>query len=215
MQIEKYISNDIKPLQGNDSVATALEIMEDLQLSGLVAKIEEDWGIFEEETLLSFDDRTLLSSIPLKNPNSYLKKEDSLFKAGNFLIKSEASICPVLEEDQYLGYVLADEIYKAFSHQVFEQEGDILILKVLLNSYNLSDISRLLEYEGLKINFLHIFDQEGDLLSILLRLNKAGAEVAVAVLKRYGYEAFVLDREAEAQDLNAERYGLLMKYLNI
>ena len=87
---------------------------------------------------------------------------------------------------------------------------------LISNDYSLTEISRLVESEDLKILSISVdADAARRTLQLTLKLNKTNIKHIVATFERFNYKVLSTFMEEEQTDSLKDRYDILMKYLNL
>ena len=95
------------------------------------------------------------------------------------------------------------------------EQGDVLKLTINYNDLYISEISKIIEGEDVKIiNLFVIPIKETTQLRVIIKLNKMGLCRVVKSLERYGYNVEYFTKMPVEDEMN-KNYELLMKYLSI
>ncbi|KPM50062.1 CBS domain-containing protein [Jiulongibacter sediminis] len=216
MQITELIDANIPLLKHTDSADDALLFMGEEHLSQMVMLYNGEIHIYEEEALMSFAQEMPLSEIPPKFTGIFLQEHTHLLQAVDFLIKLDLKICPVVDEqEKFIGVIRSSDIFKSVLIRQFEGEGSVIGLRVNHNDYSLSDISRIVEAEGLKIEQLYLEDKDLTQYHFVIKFDKKEIINGIRSLKRYGYQVEKILGPDHDNTVDQHRYGLLMKYLEI
>ncbi|MGR3810045.1 CBS domain-containing protein [Jiulongibacter sp. NS-SX5] len=216
MQLQDLIDANIPLLKSTDSAEDALLFMDEEHLSQMVLLNDQEIEIYEEEALLSFNSEMSLKDIQPKFSGISLPDYTHLVQAADFVLKLNLHICPVIDENEkYIGIVRSEDIFKEVLIRQFEGEGSVIGLKVNHIDYSLADISRIVEAEGLKIEQLFLEKKEASEYHFLIKFNKKEAINGIRSLKRFGYQVEKVLGPDQDSGIDHERYGLLMKYLEI
>lgn len=216
MQITELIDENIPLLKHTDSAEDALLFMSEEHLSQMVMLHNNEIRIYEEEALMSFSQEMPLSEIPPKFTGVFLQEHTHELQAVDFLLKLDLKICPVVDEhDKFIGVIRSSEVFKHVLIPQFEGEGSVIGLRVNHNDYSLADISRIVEAEGLKIENLYLENKDLTQYHFVIKFNQKEIINGIRSLKRYGYQVEKILGPDQEGSLDEERYGLLMKYLEI
>jgi acetoin utilization protein AcuB len=217
MIAKDFIDKDIPALSINDDVGLALKYMEEEKLNQLVLLNEgEVLGIIEEEILFNFDEETKLSFIPIKFTAIQMDESSHILDLADHLANKSIEICPIVDDDnKYIGSVKAFDIYKEVIAGQFSGDGSLLSLEIDQKDYSLSDISRIIETEGLRIEKLFLSKGSQSDYHFIIKLNKKEINAALNSLKRFGYKVSQINKPAEGAYPDKERFEHLMKYLEI
>jgi CBS domain-containing protein len=135
------------------------------------------------------------------------------------MYKLKLSVLPVLDTDHYyLGaitlYDLARRFAKLFS---LEEIGGVIVLEMNENNYSLSEISKIVESNNVKILSSFIDRKFGtNVMDVILKLDNDELSPLIQSFMRYDYnvKAVYLD-QSEIGDLYKDRFDQFMKFMNI
>ncbi|AWV98939.1 CBS domain-containing protein [Arcticibacterium luteifluviistationis] len=217
MLARDLIEKDLPAIDIDDKVSTALQYMEEENLNQLVLIHEaEVLGVIEKDILYNFDDRSKLSLVPIKFTNVEVKENQHLLLLAEHCINKDLEICPVVDyENNYLGSIKTVDIYKKVIAGQFSGNGGLMSLEISQKDYSLSDISRIIETEGLRIEKLYLSQENQNDYNFIIKLNKTEIDPAINSLKRFGYKVAQINERANNTYPDLERFEQLMKYLEI
>lgn len=216
----QLLRTDIKPLSPEDTVQTALEVMEEYKVSHLPV-IEGDiyLGVIGENLLLDATSDDLQLSI-YKNglPRAFIGADKHIFDAVNLFHEYNVSLLPVLDADEnYMGYLHPQDIVMTMGGMLSSKiPGAILVLEVNQADYQMSQISQIIEGNDAKILACYITSTPNSpLLEITLRINRKDLTPILQTFQRYNYIISATYHESvHTLDLK-DRYENFMKYLNM
>lgn len=150
---------------------------------------------------------------------SHVHHDQHIFEIAILMYKLKLSVLAVLgPEHQYMGaitlYDLARRFAKLFS---LEETGGVIILEMDATNYSLSEISRIVEGNDIKILSSFMDKKPGtNVLDVILKLDKVELSSLIQSFMRYDYnvKAVYLD-QSEFGDLYKDRFDLFMKFMNI
>lgn len=219
MRALEHILNDVEPLAGQHTVAEALEWMQEFKLSHLPwLEAGKLVGLVSEEDLLSVADPSdQLAKHREKAQPYFLREQDHLFNAMHLLGEANLTLLPVVdEEERYLGYLSPLEMIQDLGREVtFAERGSLLVLQVHVRDYHLSQITQIVESEDAHIIGLHLQNHGDGYLKLVLKINRSDLSRIVRSFERFEYQILELYHESIFDDSAADRYGSLLKYLNI
>jgi predicted transcriptional regulator len=212
-----FIDKDIPALSLKDNVRLAVKYMQEEKLNQLVLlNADEVLGIIEEDILFNFDEETKLDLVPIKYTAIEMDENSHILDLADHLANKSLEICPIVNhENKYIGSVRAFDIYKEVIVGQFSGNGSILSLEIDQKDYSLSDISRIIETEGLRIEKLFLAKGSPSDYHFIIKLNKKDISSALNSLKRFGYKVTQINKSAEGAFPDQERFEHLMKYLEI
>lgn len=221
MIISELINHDIPILKPTDSVSRALNWMEENRISQLVVADEGKYsGIVSEDLLLEYDEEMLLGDVMMEYSELYLIDNQHIYEALGFLSKYQILVIGVVDSEQnFIGLITAREVYNKFSELLGTHEhGAILVLTIKNRDYSMAEISRHIETENAKIlssYFSGNFYSETDEARLTLKLNVENISPIISTLERFGYTVQGAYSHQPIENVEQERYDLLMKYLSI
>ncbi len=222
MKAYDFLNTTLPTLKLNDSVAKALEWMEEFHITQLpVAEDNTYLGIINYETLLNSDEDLLLKNVVILYSNIFISPQQHIFEALSIAQKYELETVALQDDEQnYLGYIVISNLQKHVSFEMMNTKeiGAILELEIENHNYSLTEISRLIEMNNIKILnlFYSSITTAGKNTNILtLKLNTKDISRLLATLERYEYAIKNVYANEKIQSENKERYDHLMKYLEI
>lgn len=220
MRIENHLLNDIKPLQDSEKVADVLDIMEELKYSHLPV-VDEDrsyLGLLCEDDLLELDEDALIKNHRRCFKPYAISVDSHLFDAIKIIGEGNLSLLPVIDaQSKYLGYLSAVEALQDFGRELsFTETGSVMVLKMEVLDYHLSQIAQIVESEDARIIGLLIFnDPNPDLLNLVLKINQQDLGRIIQSFQRYNYNIDSVYHQSIFDESLADRYESFMKYINI
>lgn len=221
MIISELINHDLPILKPTDTVSRALNWMEENRISQLVAVEDNKYlGIVSEDILLEYDEEMLLGDVMMEYSEIYLFDNQHIYEALGFLSKYQLQVIGVIDSEQNcVGLITAKEVYNKFSELLGTQDhGAILVISIKNRDYSLAEISRHIETENAKIlssYFSGSLFSETDEARLTLKLNVENISPIVSTLERFGYVVQGAYSHQPIENIEQERYDLLMRYLSI
>lgn len=221
MIAKDLINYMIPPLKPEDSISKAKQWMDELRLSELpVVENSHFIGLMDEELLLNEELRyPLVGDYPLVGQKCKVPSGSHYYdvlKASNIEGFRIVAVCDELQ--QYLGVVSMDDVVEAFAQNAsVNTPGAILSLKMKMQDYSLSEISRLVEFNDAKIlsSYLSPHPVDPSDLYLTIKINVEDVSHIIATLEKNG---FFVENSFNAKDNSyeeRERIDILMKYLKI
>lgn len=221
MKAIDLINFEIPSLRSTDSVEQALLIMEEFKCITLPVLAENKFeGTLSEELLQNYPNTQVISEIPKKNEELYILPDSTIIQVVEVLLEKELDVIAVKDGDgNYQGSIYALDAYKEMAQMLYNGKGAVVELKLNRKDYSLAEISRLVENEGVSILQVSVIkpklQQEDQDYTVFLKFNKEEVSQAVSSLKRFGYSLNTHGTEMDLNDLDRDRYEMLMKYLNV
>lgn len=220
MKVNNHLLNDLKPLINTDQVGVVLDTMEELKFSHLPV-VDQDriyMGVICEDDLLEVSDETDTLARHSHLLRSYfITQEGNLFDAIKLIGDGNLSLLPVVADDKkYIGYLSTTEIIQDFGRELtFSEPGGMIILKVPVRDYQLTQIAQIVESEDARIIGLHLSSsQEDDDLIISLKINQIDLSRIIKSFERYNYIILQIFHQSIFDESVADRYEAFMKYIN-
>ncbi|HYG15865.1 MAG TPA: CBS domain-containing protein [Bacteroidia bacterium] len=220
MIARQLLSNRLFPLKVTDTCRKALELMNEFDVAFLpVVEGDKHRGYVAASDLLGAGAKVTV----LKKTNNALVSRvyetQHLFEIITIFSEINSSVLSVVDADEkFIGIISARELVNNMaSLNAFSQPGSIITIEVPPNSYSLSEISRIVEYNNVKILSLYVNNvpENTGLMHVNIKLNSTDIKAVIATFERYGYPIVAsFFRDYEADDLKS-RYDLLMKFLDI
>lgn len=221
MLAENLISDSLTSIKSEEKGKKALNTMDVYRVSHIpVVNKSKYLGLVSDKLIYDLN----LLEVPLETQldklnTAHVHKEQHIFEIAILMYKLKLSVLPVLDSDHYyMGaitlYDLARRFAKLFS---LEEIGGVIILEMNVNNYSLSEISRIVESNDVKILSSFIDRKHGThVMDVILKLDKEDLSPVIQSFMRYNYniKAVYLD-QSELKDLYKDRFDLFMKFMNI
>lgn len=218
MIAKHYINYSYPVLKSNDTVENALFLMDDFSVKHLPC-LEAGVlsGFISYDILLNYDLNLEIGDIQLLDAQPIILNTDPLLE---IIKKSHSSALDILAvEDElgsFIGVIEKFEIYKSFIESLnLYGEGAILEIRIKNNDYSLSNISRIIESESAKIISLFITKNEPNEIILSLKIDINNISAIINALERFDYEVLSYYSSEQVNNLEKDRFDLLMKYLSI
>ena len=218
MTAKNYINKKIPTLQATESVEDALFLFIEQKVSFLpyVNGLNFE-GMLSEELLYNLDPNLLLSEIqPIVLAENILDT-DPLFETLRKVNQLEIDILPVTNfQNEYLGAIEKLELYQSFVNSLSINEvGGIIEISLLKKDYSLGDLSRIIENENGKILSINMISNDFENITLSIKLDTINISSIISALTRFGYDVSSYYSSEPINNLEKDRYDLLMKYLSI
>lgn len=220
MTAKDLINYMIPPLKPQDSTSKAKQWLDELRQSELpVVENGLFLGLINDELLLNDDlQYDMVGDYPLVGEKCQVPSASHYYDVLKTSGIEGFRIVAVIDElNQYLGVVSTDDVVEAFAqNSSVNTPGAILGLRLRLQDYSLSEISRIIEQNDAKILSSYLSPHPvnpGD-LHLTLKINTEEVSHIITSLEKYGYilENTYNTRDSSVED--KERIDILMKYLN-
>ncbi|GAB3543840.1 CBS domain-containing protein [Spirosoma fluminis] len=221
MLAAELIDPMLPALKPTDSVGQALDWMQEHHVSQLVLTDQGGYrGVVSEELLMDVsDDERPLGDIMRLFEQTYAYEDQHLFEVLGLIIQHQMTVVAVLTEGQeFLGTISANELLKQFAQELGVQEaGAILILNINERDYSMTEISRLIESNNVKVISSYFSSAAygmPDRSRLTLKLNRRDIAPVISTLERFGYQIEAAFANAPVESIDQERLDSLLRYLN-
>ena len=220
MTAQELITDGIIPLKTSDTGKTALSWMEDYKLSHLpIVNDEEFLGLISEldiYELNKFDEPLGNHTLSLINPYVYNYQHIfDVLKLVNFL---GLTLIPVLDDkNRYIGSITLQTLLSKTAELLsLNNPGGVIVLKMSINDYSLTEIANIVESNDVKILSVTVINQpESTEIDVVIKLNSIEFNSVIQTFERYNYSVNAIFDEKYDNDEIRDHYDSLMKYLNV
>lgn len=214
------ISHSIPALQLHDTVARALQQMDDADVVHLPIVTDGIYlGLADEADLLDVEnDKLQLKELDIQWPKPAVNYLDHFLNAVKVAAEFKITVVPVIkEENEYAGIITKQQLINTLSEYTSAAEhGGIIVLEMEPRSFSLSEISRIIETNDAKIVHLNTYtDKSTGQLLVSIKVNRNDIQDILASLERYEYTIKHYFGDNQAEDEMRDNYEHLMNYLSI
>ncbi len=220
MIVKELIRYDCPIAKPEHCVSEVLDMMYDYKISQIPYIDGTDYmALLDEEQIDEMNsDMALKEQVRNIFFNPFISENQHIIKAISLFGHHKLTMLPVLnDEKQYTGVLMSEDLLAALGILFsFNQEGAIIILEVSPYNYSLSQIAQIIESNDAKI--LHLFVTElveKNNLEIIICINQAFVHRILQTFYRYNYTIKSIFSSDENTDDLQNRYGLLMRILNV
>ena len=221
MLAAELIDPMLPALKPTDTVGQALDWMQEHRVGQLVLTDQGEYrGILNEELLMDVaDDERPVGGILRLFEQTYTLENQHMFEVLALVVQQQMDVIAVLsEEREFIGTVSVNELLKLFAQELGIQDaGAILILNLSERDYSLTEISRLVESNHVKIissYFTSAAYGMPDRSRLTLKLNRRDISPVISTLERFGYHIEAAFANAPVESIDQERLDSLLRYLN-
>ncbi|MFN0047978.1 MAG: CBS domain-containing protein [Cytophagales bacterium] len=220
MTNETLINLTIPFLKPSDNARLAKEFFIENRLALLPIVEEKHFlGYISEESLLDIAPSKKINSIILSHSEAFIGAEMHYFEAMKLMNLYNLDLVAVVDaDDSFRGSILKSDIASYISKLGFTNApGGILVLSVMNASYSVSEISRIVESNDMKILCFYVEDnpEDGFESYITIKLNKTDLTRLIASFERFDYKIEADFHETSFQPIETERLDMLMRYLSV
>lgn len=214
------INNNIPRLQLNDSIAKAIQLVNDFRVTHLPVVSEDIYlGLIGEDDLLDADEeKSTIQTLEQYFVGASVKENEHFLNAVNYSNRYESTVVPVITEDNELaGVITSPDLLKALGGFSGATEiGGIIVMEMERSQFALSEISRIVESNDATVLHLNTTVQaETGMLTVTLHLNKKEIASIVAAFERYEYDVIYYFGDEKFENEIHSNYRHLMNYLDI
>lgn len=218
MLATELLSNIIIPLSPEHSGAEALAEMKKQKVSHLpVVELSSYLGLLAEQDVQDAADQKISLRSYKKLPVVFVTEDQPLFEVLDVLHRNSFSALPVLDkEEAYLGSVTPQSMMPAISSLLAARlPGSLITLEVKSADYMASEMARIVESNDARIMSLFTRSVDPLTLEVTLRIDQIDISDVVRAFERYNYTVRDYHMgENKLDDLYADRFDLLMRYMN-
>ncbi len=221
MIAEELINQMIPPLKLYDTVDKALRWMDEFRVNELpVVSNRKYMGLATEPHLIELTERSIpLKEVALEHQEVHVMQHQHFYDVMEVAIKNKIQVVPVLDDEQeYIGIITINDTLAAFGQMsAMQGQGSILVLSMPERDYSLSQISRLIEEDNVKILSAYVSQDEMDpyKIKLTLKLNTTDPSRIIATLERFEYRITAQFNDSNDKDVGRDRLDMLLKYLDI
>ena len=221
MIARELINRLIPALQGRDNTAKATAIMDDLMASQLPVV---DDGVFRgyitnDMLFDNFLNYATVGEYLLRDVECAVRHDQHFYEIVKILSDCDQSMVVVLDDqEKFMGVIDLASLTTFFAGTAAVQSpGGIIELSLKQIDYSLTEITRLIESDGVKVMgcFLRNEPTDPTKIRVTLKLDRKDVTRTVATLERFNYHVQALFQEELVDSHEKERLDALLKYLNV
>ena len=220
MRVEELISEYIPPLKYSETGEKALNWMNEFRVSHLpVLQGNEYVGLVSDDDIYDMaDPENILKDEFISLPKPFVYADRHVYDVMKLIADLKITTVPILNrQNQYIGCTdllyLMSQITAVGS---IKETGGILVLKMGMYDYSLTEISRIVEENNAKILSSYVSSKPDSIeIEVTLKINSTELDRIIRTFERYDYlisETYVKGNHVEGLK---KRYDELMNYLNM
>jgi acetoin utilization protein AcuB len=215
------LADNIYPsLHLQDSVATALQLMDELKVTHLPVVSEEKFlGLIAEEDLSEETNQdTTLEVFQSNFIPAAVNSNNHFLKAASVYNLYQTNVIPVVNENNELaGTISSTALISAMGNICGSSEfGAIIVLEMPRTRFAISEINSIIESDGATILHLNLSPHSlPDFLEVTLQINKKEVSTIISTFERYEYSVSFYSGEELFENELSSNYNNLMNYLQI
>lgn len=172
----------------------------------------KDFITNEIPTLKSFDTGDSVS------PEKTVRQEDSVLNALALMARFKLAYVPVVnQEGVCVGYITRETLLEAMADACgMETPGSLIMLDLAVADYSLSDIARIAEANGARIETVLTRYAPSGRMQVLLKIDREDATAVIRGFERFNYPVVYYSmREGASQDSLQQRVAELLYYMEV
>lgn len=221
MQAEKLISDVVISVKSSEYGQKALNWMDVFRVSHIPVVNDLKYvGLVSDKLIYDFNllDKPIENQLDKLN-TTHVHKDQHIFEVAILMYKLKLSVLPVLDTDHYyMGAITLYDLARRFANLFSLHElGGVIVLEMNVNNYSLTEISRIVESNDIKILSCFMDRKPGtNNLDVILKLDQEDLSPLIQTFMRYDYnvKAVYLDHSM-LNDLYKDRFDQFMKFMNI
>ena len=216
----ELVNNNIPRLQLTDTIAKALQLLNDFRLTHLPVVSDDIYlGLISEEDLLDADgERGTIEFLQDHFLTQAVADNVHFLNAVNYSTHNETSIVPVVTgNNEFAGVIAAVDLLKTLGNFAGGNEiGGIIVLEMERSQFGLSEIGRIVESNDCTVLHLNtIMHPETGMLTVTLHINKREISAVVSTFERYDYDVIYFYGNEKFENEIHNNYRHLMNYLDL
>lgn len=221
MIAQELISDRIPCLRTSDTGTKAMDWMEEFRVSQLpVVNDRQLLGMISENDVLESEDPDQpVGDYHLSLPATlHINGGQHVYDAVKMMAAWNLDILPIVDDEMnYLGMATLQDLIKSLALVLGAGEtGGIIILEIPHNSYNLSEIARIVESNDAKALSVYLTSSpDAAAYHVTIKVNISELTRLVNTFERFNYKVVMSFFDKSQLDDTQDRYHLLLKYLNM
>lgn len=220
MTASEIADTQLPCLEVQDTCEKAIGFMDEFKLSHYpVVDGALFVGLIYEEDLFEFDDwgQSIIHS-KIRLPHVAVTENKHFLSVVQQFQASNLTCIPVIgEKSQFIGVITLQKIIQVFgSASVVQDMGSVIELELAPNDYYLTEVSRIIESNEVKILGTYIRNfADSNKIILTIKLNKQEVEGVLSHLERFGYKVHASYQLQSQTEEMQDRYDNLMHFLNL
>ncbi len=219
MNINDYISQNIKPLLLKSTVKSAQKLCKDVPNSHFpVVENGKFLGCFPERDVRTIENKNKeLKEFSYLLDHFFATEKTTLLDLITLFADNDCNLIPVLKKDKtYIGYYELSDILDAFADSPFlHNESETLIIEKNIEDYSMSEISQIVETSNGKLLGMYISSQSSNKIKVTLKIISEELNEIIQTFRRYEYDVITIhEDDIYLEDLK-NRSDYLKKYLEM
>lgn len=220
MTAQELISDRIPCLRTSDTGDKVMDWMEEFHVAQLPVVNERQFlGIVTETDVLEAESQDQpVGDYHLTLPNTLcVLGRQHVYDVLKMMAAWQLDILPVVDEERnYIGMVTQQDLIRGLA-DVFgaTEPGGIIILEIPHNSYNLSEIARIVESNDAKALSIYLTSSpDAAAYYVTIKVNISELTRLMNTFERFNYKVVMSFFDKAQLDDTQDRYNLLLRFLN-
>lgn len=214
------ISNDIPPLRPADTVARALDWMEEFKVSHLPVVHERRLvGMVKDSALVDRNDaKATVEELMDRVEVPFVRGGQHVYDVMKLLVERGLSVVPVLDMNgNYLGAVNEHMALRRLAEVTNVREpGSVVVLELNHNDYSLQEIARIVEGNDARVLSVYCHTlPDSARLEVTLKINREDISDILQTFERFEYEVKTTFQGSRFHEDLRGRYDELMRFINL
>mgnify|MGYP001491025258 CR=1 FL=1 len=219
MHAVDLITNEIPPLRPNDTVARALDWMEEFKVSHLpVVEAQRLVGLVKDSVLIDRNDsKALVESIMERVEVPFVRGGQHIYDVMKLLVERGLTVVPVLDMNgMYLGAVNEHMALRRLAEVTnLREPGSLVVLELNMNDYSLHEIARIVEGNDARVLSVYCHTiAETNRVEVTLKINREDISDILQTFERFEYEVKTTFQGSRFHEDLRGRYDELMRFIN-
>lgn len=219
MHASDLIARDIPHLRPEDTVARALDWMEEFKVSELpVVDKGRLVGLVRDQDLGELSEpRALVASAMASVEVPFVRDGEHIYAVMKVMDERGLTILPVLDMNgAYQGAVSEHVALRRLAEVVnIHEPGSVVVLEMNVNDYSLKEIARIVEGNDGKLLSVYSHTSPGtNRIEVTLKINREDISGILQTFERYEYTVRSTYQRSTFHDGLRGRYDELMRYIN-
>lgn len=219
MFAETLLSHEMFPLKKTDTCETAIVFMHNWNVAHLpVVENNKVLGYVALDEISGMAKTAKMDKLIRNDKPFIVSLQQHVFELLKMLDESSLSTLAVVNaESNFAGIVSYREVIKdLYRDSSLSQAGGIITLEMFAKDYSLAELSRIVEYNDVKIInvFINTIISDSQQILVTLKFNHTDLKNVIASLERHGKVIRSTHQVLDIADEYSNRYDWLIKYLN-
>lgn len=220
MHAVDLITDDIPPLKTTDTIARALDWMEEFKVGHLpVIDGERLVGVVKDSELVDRNDPKGTVGASMESVEiPFVREKQHIYDVMKLLVERGLTVVPVLDMNgRYLGAINEHQALKRLAEVTNVREpGSVVVLEMNQTDYSLQEIARIVEGNDGKVLSVYCHNLENSTrLEVTLKINREDISDILQTFERYEYDVKTTFQGSRFHEDLRGRYDELMRHIDL